>query len=236
MTNRAHNHPSSTLIHGSMKVADLIDLNYKLLGVLTRLGMRLGFGESTVSELCLRHGVDEHTFLQICKVYTFKDYRPSTEDLDRICAGDLLKYLSMSHREYTRTSLNVLEGYLGKILESGDKRSGQIIGSFFSDYKNELEKHFEYEEQSVFPYVRALAAGQDPEGFDTVMDDDHTDIGEKIDDLKNIVMKYLPETGRDEAALPALSYLYTVREDLLRHTSVEDNILVPLIKRMEDNR
>ncbi len=236
MTNRAHNHPCSTLIYGSMKVADLIDLNYKLLGVLTRLGMRLGFGESTVSELCRRHDVDEHTFLQLCKVYTFKDYRPCSEDLDRICATDLLKYLSMSHRDYTRTSLNVLDGYLGRILESGDKRAGQIIGSFFADYKNELKKHFEYEEQSVFPYFRALAAGQNPKGFDSVMDDDHTDIGEKIDDLKNIVMKYLPETGQSEVALSTLSYLYTVRDDLLRHTSVEDNILMPLIKRMEDNR
>ena len=236
MTNRAHNHPSSTLIYGSMKVADLVDLNYKLLGVLTRLGTRLGFGESTVSELCRRYDVDEYTFLQVCKVYTFKDYRPCTEDLDRICSADLLKYLKMSHLEYTRTSLNVLDGYLGRILAGGDKRAGQIIGSFFSDYKNELKKHFEYEEQSVFPYVQALAAGRKPEGFDTIIDDDHTDIGEKIDDLKNIVMKYLPATGQNEVALPTLSYLYMVRDDLLRHTAVEDNILVPLIKRMEENR
>ena len=32
----------------SMKLADLVNMNYHLLGVLSRLGMSLGFGEITV--------------------------------------------------------------------------------------------------------------------------------------------------------------------------------------------
>jgi len=219
---------------GSMKVADLIDLNYKLLGVLMRLEMKLGFGESTVSEFCHKHHVDEHTFLQLCKAYTYKDYRPSAADLDNICTKDLLKYLRQSHRDYTHTALSVLDDYLRKILDRGDKRAGQIISKFFSDYKNELAKHFEYEEQCIFPYVETLMEGSAHDMANKVLDEDHTDIGEKIDDLKNIVMKYLPEQSLGEEILPTVSYLYLMRDDLMRHTAIEENILMPLIKRMEE--
>ena len=39
-------------IEPSMKLADLIELNYKLLDVLSRLGIGLGFGEHTIAEAC----------------------------------------------------------------------------------------------------------------------------------------------------------------------------------------
>jgi len=234
MTTRTHTHPASTQMSGSMKVADLIDLNYKLLGVLMRLGMKLGFGESTVTELCRRHNVDEHTFLQLCKAYTYKDYRPSAADLDKICAKDLLKYLKMSHQDYSRTALGVLDNFLKTILEKGDKRAEQVISKFFSDYKNELAKHFEYEEECIFPYVETLMDGNAHAAANTVLDEDHTDIGEKIDDLKNIVMKYLPESSTGSEILSTVTYLYMMRDDLIRHTAIEENILMPLIKRMEE--
>ena len=54
----------------SMKLADLIDVNFKLLNVLSRLGISLGFGENTIREMCDRQGIDLNSFLLICNVYT----------------------------------------------------------------------------------------------------------------------------------------------------------------------
>ena len=63
----------------SMKIADLIDVNFKLLNVLSRLGISLGFGENTIMEVCERQGIDLKSFLLICNVYTYDGYIPSVE-------------------------------------------------------------------------------------------------------------------------------------------------------------
>lgn len=231
MKTNTHTAQQLPQMSGKMKVAALIDLNYRLLGVLTRLGMKLGFGESTVSDLCNRYNVDETTFLLLCRVYTFKGYRPSDDILDRINAEDLLKYLKLSHKWYTDTALTTLEEHLQRILSRGQDRSREIIWEFFSGYKRELERHFEFEEQNVFPYVKTLAANRTSRH--DALSDVHGDIDEKIDDLKNIVMKYLPDDCDGGEVMETVSFIYNLRDDLLRHESIEDNVLMPLIRRME---
>ena len=68
---RNDNEPSRMVLSPSMKLADLIELNYSLLIVLSRLGISLGFGENTVAEVCRSHGIDVCSFLLICGVYTY---------------------------------------------------------------------------------------------------------------------------------------------------------------------
>ena len=53
----------SAPISGKMKLADLIDLDYRLLRILSRLEINLGFGEASISQVCQRAGVDEKTFI-----------------------------------------------------------------------------------------------------------------------------------------------------------------------------
>ena len=53
----------------SMKLADLIDVNFKLLNVLSRLNISLGFGENTIKEVCERQGINLNSFLLICNIY-----------------------------------------------------------------------------------------------------------------------------------------------------------------------
>ena len=59
-----------------MKMAELVETNYHLLAVLSRLGVEEAFGERTVQEVCVRNNLDPGTFLLICNVYTFDGYRP----------------------------------------------------------------------------------------------------------------------------------------------------------------
>ena len=41
----------------NMKMADLVGADYRLLTVIYRLGIKLGFGEKTVEETCRESGV-----------------------------------------------------------------------------------------------------------------------------------------------------------------------------------
>ena len=54
---------------------------------------------------------------------------------------------------------------------------------------------------------------------------------EKLEDLKNLLLKYMPpECGQQDIAR-SLSLIYTLQEDLAKHILVEDGILVPIVNR-----
>ena len=91
------NHP---LMSPAMKMADLMDLDFSLLGVAARMGLAFGFGESTVAEECGKRGIDPETFLLICRVYAFEGYRPTRETLANARLQDIVKYLHLSHSYY----------------------------------------------------------------------------------------------------------------------------------------
>ena len=49
------------LFSTKMKLSDLIDVNYNLIGVLSRMGISLSFGEKTVEEACKNYDIDADT-------------------------------------------------------------------------------------------------------------------------------------------------------------------------------
>jgi len=217
-------------------MADLIDANSELLGVLSRMGIRFGFGEDSVEEACGKCGVNTNTFLLICNVYTFDGYSPANNVLRKVDVKDIVKYLHQSHAFYMDNALKDLEGNIEKMLQPCGERQSKVIWGFFSQYKVELSKHFDYEEKTVFPYVEAVLSNKEHGGF-TIGDykENHSNVEEKLGDLKNIVMKYMPSVCDDMLISAVLQNLYGLEKDLEKHTSIEDDILVPLVKRMEED-
>ena len=73
------------------KLAEALDRDPSLLDVLERLGIRLGFGESTLEDVAEQAGLDPETTCLICNVYTFEDYKPDPETLLRGRITDVVK-------------------------------------------------------------------------------------------------------------------------------------------------
>ena len=218
-----------------MKMVEVLNLDTSLLGVFHRLGLRLGFGEATVAEVCGEAAIDPETFLLICRVYAFEGYMPGPEALAAASLWDILKYLRSSHSYYLESMLPAVEAALERMIGScGEKQ--RVIRQFFTDYKEELAKHFAYEENTVFPYVEAMLNSEE-EGQYTIgeYEQNHSNVQEKLADLKNLLMMYLPaECDRQEASL-VLFYLFHLERDLRKHTLIEDDILVPVVGRLEDS-
>jgi len=219
-----------------MKMADLMDLDFALPGVLTRMGLSFGFGDATVEEVCTRKGINPETFLLICRVYAVDGYRPSREILLRSDLRDIVKYLHLSHAYYMDVALKELADALERMIEPCDAARKKVIWKFFSDYKEELSKHFDYEEKSVFPHVEAVLNHTPGEQF-TIREyeENHSNVEEKLDDLKNLVMKYLPPQCSQQEIYRALFYIFMLETDLRKHTVIENEILVPMVGRMENN-
>lgn len=221
---------------GTMKLADLIDQNPGLLKIITRFGLSFGFGEATVEEACRRAHVHPATLLLICNVYSSDEFTPTADDLRRADVRGIVDYLRTSHDFYLRTAIQALSASITQMLEPCDESRKTVIRRFFAEYKSELEKHFEYEEGKVFPYVVALIDGKSHPAFSIrQFEKHHSNIQEKLEDLKDLIMKYLPAQCETEQVSDVLSYLYFLKEDLSRHTSIEDNVLVPMVADLERN-
>ena len=216
---------TSSLYTPRTKVADLVDSNVHLLGVLSRMGIPMGFGDATVEETCRLHGADIETLLLICNMYAFRDYVPSEEEMTRLDPGQVVSYLKNSHAYYREDALVTLEGAIGRMLEPCDERRKQFILAFFSDYRSELEKHFAYEEAHVFPFAEAIIRGDTTMERFFQVEAEHTDIAAKMGDLKYIILKYPPGECRSADIQQVLNFLYFLDEDLLRHNTIEDRLL-----------
>lgn len=218
----------------SMKLADLIDANFKLLNVLSRMGIGLGFGDNTIQEVCAGQGIDTNSFLLICNVYTYDDYVPSADLLSGADPVTIVEYLHNSHSFYLDKEFAGLEKNLKSMVAPCSDRQKKIVARFFEDYKAQVENHFAYEENVVFPYVRALKEGRVQESY-TIdqFEENHSNIDETLSDLKSIVMKYLPETCDTVLRNEVLYRIYRLEEDLAKHTIIEDSVLIPMVNRLE---
>ena len=211
------------------KLAGMLERDPSLLDVLDRLGIRLGFGESTLGEAAEKAGLDPETTCLICNVYTFEDYKPDPETLLRGRITDVVKYIRHSHQKYLTTELVWLEQSIRTLITPFSEKQQKVIWRFFNEYKAELDKHFAFEEEEVLPYIQDLLFGRDTKDFTiSQFADNHSNIDEKLGDLKNLVMKTLPETGDDALRGQVLRFLFRLQHDLECHTLVEDRILTPM--------
>ena len=217
------------------KMADLIGADYRLLTVLYRLGIKLGFGEKTVEETCKENGVNCDTFLLIANIYATEGYVPTPEMMTTASAMDIVKYLHASHSYYLDHEIKDLDRIFEDLLSPCSKMQRDVIMTFFSDYKKEVENHFVYEEDIVFPYVKSVSEGHKKNGYSMeTFEENHSNIDEKLNDLRNIVMKYLPPACDTVKAIKALTRLCTLEEDLEKHTLIENSVLIPMVNRMEE--
>lgn len=220
----------SFLFTPRMKLADLIHTDYKLLLLLPRFGLNLGFGDKSVQECCRQHRISEKLFIMICNVYTFNYYLPGEEDLNQVDIHQLIRYLQKSHSYYLDNRIRTIQDQLAAISENEEG----ILNRFFEEYKNEVIHHFEYEEKTVFPYILEMETGANRNGYSIeIFEENHSNIDDKLNDLKNIVIKYLPGTALLLEKTNMLFNIFSLEEDLCKHTLIEDKILIPLVQKQE---
>ncbi|MEG1554361.1 MAG: hemerythrin domain-containing protein [Rikenellaceae bacterium] len=218
----------------SMKMADIILANYSLLTVLRGFGIQLGFGEKSLSEVCKKHDINESFFLLVCNVYTFVDYLPAKEEISKLDIKSLVSYLQSSHSYYLEEKMGVIENRLNSVGECCNEKHSKIIRTFFEEYKKELISHFKYEDETVFPYIKSLIKGETPINYHiNQYEQNHSNIEDKLGDLKNILIKYLPDSYSSKDRNDVLLDIFLFEKDLNKHSLIEDKILIPFVREIE---
>ena len=224
----------SRLFSSDSRLSDLITAHPSLLSLLTRMGLSLGFGDRSIADVCEESGVNTDFFLLICNVYTFNNYVPSTAAILGTDMTGLVPYLEKSHQYYVDKRLPHIECHLDAIAQNLSGRIGLVFISFYKQYKQEVVAHFMHEERDVFPHIRALMAGQRDTTYRiSEFLQSHSDIEGKLDDLLNIIFKYLPPQVDDDNVLDVVYDILRLSEDLKKHNFIEEKIMVPLVRHLE---
>lgn len=223
-----------TIYNKRMKVADLLASDGNLLSILQRLDIRLGFGEATVADLCTRYGISAELFLIICNIYSFREYQPQVDSLGENDIKSITTYLRASHRYYTSICFPTIHNSIHLLVKELDEVSRKLIDKFYDDYDNEVSNHFRYEEDVVFPYIESLFVKGDMNKYSiSQFERNHSNIGEKLNDLKNIITKYLGEEYSNPLRFELLNDIYSVENDLRKHSLIENKLLIPLVEKLE---
>lgn len=221
--------------NGYSKLADMVEADPRLLGVLERLDIRLGFGDASVAEVCERYNLSTELFLMICNVYSNDDYIPHIDNLTPSDLPHLVAYLRASHRYYTEVCFPRLHENIHRLVRSLDLTNHRVIDRFYDDYQSEVDKHFAYEEEVVFPYIESLSSNTQTDAVYSIdnFEHNHSNIEETLRDIKNIVLKYLPESCESVVRYEVLNDIIRIESDIERHTEIENRILIPLVAKFE---
>jgi regulator of cell morphogenesis and NO signaling len=206
--------------------------NYNVLQSLGSFGINLGFGDKTVKEVCEYEGVDTYTFLAVVN-FTINGHR-NPDDADRVSIPTLMKYLRASHDYYLGFQLPFIRKELSEALDPDNSVSNLVL-KLYDEYARQIQLHMKYEERMVFPYVDNLLDGRVTSGYDIETFSKHHDkTDQKLRELKQIIIKYLPSDGLRNNQLSATLYdIYNNEEWLALHAEVEDHIFIPAIRRLE---
>jgi regulator of cell morphogenesis and NO signaling len=235
------------LIHENMKLAEVVLHDHTLVPVINRFGIHLGFGDDNLADICNRHGVNTGFFVTILNAFHDPNYFPE-ERLRMFPAALLIDYLRKAHHYFLEDKLPEIAGLIDRMAAESplDTSTSGLISGFFAGYSGELKKHILREEKKVYPYVLELETAVLENRYDAGLhrkiseypiadyEAEHENVEEKLMDLKNILIKYLPEPQNDKPGFLVLRELFTLEKELNEHARIEDIILIPKVKELED--
>ena len=218
----------------SDKMSALICDNYSLLTVMSRFGLRLGFGDASVGEVCAAQNVDCATFLSV--VNFIAEERDSIELTEDFSVKSLMKYLGNAHTYFLDFKLPAIRKKLVEAVGDtvGDKLAMLVI-KFFDEYVMEIGDHMDYEDRNVFKYTRSLLEGNVSDTGFNIYDfaRNHERAESKLTELKNIIIKYYPQVGCSNLMNDVLYDIYNCEADLALHSKIENFMFVPSVIALE---
>ena len=220
----------------TMKMSDLIDADYKLLLLLTRLKFTLGFGDKSVDSVCKQYNFDTDCFLFLVNVQSNKSVLNINESFNKLPLEPFLYYLKCSHEYFLEKRLPNIRRKLKLIFTEDEQNLQDLVLDFFDVYSKEVYDHMKYEDNTVFPYVRnLLAKSTNNEVYSIdIFEERHNDIENKMTDLKRILMKYISGVKDQGLMINILLELYMSEEELATHTYIEDELVIPKVRSLEN--
>ena len=211
------------------KMINLIRDDHSLLHMLGAFGIKLGFGDKTVREVCEEQEIDTYTFMTVVN-FAINGYLDS-DAVGKLSVGTLLRYLRAAHAFFLDFELPFIRKELTDALDEDDNLAHLIL-KLYDGYANSMRSHMNYEEKMLFPYVEKLIEGKvADDAFVETFSKHHEQTDQRLTELKDIIIKYLPSDNLRNNQLSATLYdIYNSERMLYQHVEIEEHIFLPAIQ------
>jgi regulator of cell morphogenesis and NO signaling len=224
------------------KMSDIIHDDYRLLQVISRFGISLGFGNQSVQTACEAAGVHTPTFLAVVNSIIGAGHGNVEALVPQVSVAELMRYLQRSHSYFVDFRLPAIRRKLIEAIDCSAKNQiAFLILKFYDEYAAEVERHMDYENQHIHTYVQGLLDGKVPGADDSYgklahqHHDNHSSLYKSSDELKSIIVKYYPSDSDTQRLADTLMDIYIMEEDLFSHCQLEDTLFALAVERMEQD-
>ena len=225
-----------------LNIAEVVLDNPHLILLLEHFGIYVPLEEKTVREICTDNNLNIDVFLAFANLYNGVSYTtPVHFSFDQILP--IIRFLKSSHKYYKEDKYPEIRLIIKQMYDNGNQKEIALLEKFCNDYFKELTQHLDYEDEVAFPYMNSLYAHiQSKKQFNapvtySVSDykEHHDDIEEKLIDLKNLLIKYLPQKNDHQKRRKLFFNLFELEFDLNIHATIEEMILIPMVEQMEQS-
>ena len=221
------------------QMGQIIHDDYRLLQVISRFGVSLGFGDQTVAEACRAAHVHTPTFVAVLNFIKTEGTLQIDELVSEVAVPDLMQYLQRSHSYFIDFRLPAIRRKLIEAINcSSNNQMALLILKFYDGYADEVRRHMAYENEHIHTYVQQLIEGHLPgsQDYATLANqhhDNHNSLAASSHELKSVIIKYYPSDSDTTRLADALMDIYIMEEDLFSHCNLEDTLFARAVHELE---
>ncbi len=177
------------------------------LQIISRFGLPLGVADKTISEVCTENGIDTTTFLSVI----------NHEAGQKVDIPTLMVYLNNAHTYFLDYLLPRIRQELITAISAVKTGSNipLLIIQLYDEYVEEVKNHIAHENANKF----------------SSHSEDDQQLAAKMRELKTLIIKYYPSDEMNSLLYSALQDICAIEKELALHCSIEDDILLPALKK-----
>lgn len=227
---------------------EIVQNNPLLASLIDRFGIPYPQWTLTLEKACEVTKVDSDLLLEMLKVFHDNATFP-TKALHNLPLSSIIEYLIKTHVYYINSRLPRIEQFIELLVDTYGKTDMQLylLRDYFLDYRRDMLAHICIEERNLFPYILKLINASKDEDLSSyqlylLLEDnainrfisDHLHVEGELAEIRRRLINYT-QANHHKVQVQTLFYEMKLFEvDLMTHGKVEDEVLVPRAKALED--
>ena len=227
-------------------IKELVESNTIYAFLNDKLDIHTNDYHKTFKQVCGEKNIDYFFIKKLLKAYDDSCKFPYDE-LNECSVYELLDYLKKSHTYYLKKKLPEMELTAIQVFKKYNETHPLLsyLCVFFNTYKKQLVQHIEFEEKKLFPYIAKLIDA-DNKNYSSLLIlevlnqfstrefiSNHTHVEEELQDVRKVILNYTSDTKVPLPFNVFLSQLHYFEIELIKHATIEDEILIPKVIELE---
>lgn len=229
-------------------IGEFVAHDFRTASVFTKYGIDFCCrGHRTIAEVCEKKTISQDNLLEELTAVILTA-NANAIDFNSWPLDLLVDYIEKKHHRYIEGKIPVILLYLDKLCQSHGGNHPELleVRSLFQGCAADLAAHLKKEELILFPFINKLEKAVQSEtvleipAFDTVnnpiamMKEEHEHEGDRFRKIMTLTHHYTPPADACNTYRVTYSMLQDFEQDLHEHIHIENNILFPRAKKLEE--